>query len=485
MSQFTTADQEQIQIHGLNSAEIEKQLQQFQQGFPYINITRPADISDGIQKLSDEDINWYINIYDSEASNYNIMKFVPASGAATRMFKDLYEYLSTGTMNQTTQTVLDNISQFAFYRVLEQVLSPNPSPTEIISKLITEAGLNYGKKPKALIPFHNYNDQFILTALEEHLTEGAQYAKSKDKVKIHFTVSAEHKKDFERLLSATLPRYEKVFDVKYEISLSEQKQSTDTIAVNPDNTPFRDSDGRLVFRPSGHGALIENLNNQDADLIFIKNIDNVCLAQHRTNTIKYKKALAGMLIRLQQKIKEFLTMLDEGVQCLPDIRSFIKNELYQENISDSQDPEYYRNILNRPMRICGMIRNIGAPGGGPFWTLDANGQESLQIVESSQIAPDARTIMEKASFFNPVDLVCWTTDYQGNKFDLKEYIDSNTGFISEKSSFGKPLKAMERPGLWNGAMSKWNTIFVEVPQDTFSPVKTVSDLLSAGHKEKM
>ena len=309
------------------------------------------------------------------------------------------------------------------------------------------------------------------------MVEGAQYATSNGIVNIHFTVSPEHIAGFDDLLAKILLEFESKFGVKYNISKSVQKPQTDTIAVNIDNTPFRNDDGSLLFRPAGHGALIENLGDIDGDLIFIKNIDNVCPDDARDDTIAHKKRLAGLAMQIQKQIFEYLRAMDAGMADADEIVAFINQNL---GIVLRADDDL-RTILNRPLRVCGIIKNTGEPGGGPFWVRGADGMHSLQIVEPGQIAPENINILKNGEFFSPTDLVCMPCDYLGNKFDLTQYVDPTAGFISEKSKNGRALRAMERPGLWNGAMAKWNTVFVETPLNTFTPVKVVSDLMGAGH----
>lgn len=478
---FSDKDLQQIQSHGLTINEIENQIEKFQSGFPFIDIVKPAQINDGIYECPESDCEKYIQRYEDFAESHNVLKFVPASGAATRMFKDLFDFVSTGIHNETSKKTIDNITEFAFYDELKQFITPNTSDKEIIEHILTNIGLGYGNKPKGLVKFHKYSDK-SKTPVEEHLTEGKDYAKSGgNNVNIHFTISPEHRNGFIELLNSVVPEYENKYGLKYNISLSEQKNSTDTIAVNPDNTLFRNTDGSLLFRPAGHGALIANLNDLDADLIFIKNIDNVTTDYLRADTIKYKKVLAGILVDLQKQIFDLLKSDESDIEIY---HEFITNKL-NIKLDKKLELKEYKKILNRPLRVCGVVKNTGAPGGGPFWVKDNNGIVSLQIVESSQIAPESKDIMKTSSFFNPVDLVCATKDYNGNKFNLNEYIDENTGFISEKSKNGAPLRAMERPGLWNGAMAKWNTILVVVPCTTFTPVKVVTDLLSAPHQIKI
>ena len=476
MIEFSNDDILQIEQHGLTPDAVAAQLDAFARGFAFSDIVAPATAGDGVIQLDAEMRRHYIDIYEQYQRTHSVVKFVPASGAATRMFRDLFEFLNTGARNTVTDAVLNNLSRFAFYDDLKKFLPDTPTDTDIIERIVTDAGLKYGHMPKALIKFHRYADG-ARTALAEHLDEGAEYARGADGVNIHFTVSPEHRAGFEELLHRLVPEYSARYGVQYNIELSYQKSSTDTIAVNPDNTPFRDADGRLLFRPAGHGALIENLNEIDADLIFIKNIDNVCAASHRGDTIEYKSALAGYLVMLQSKIFDYL---NNTTAPLGDVIQFINDNLGVRLSRDATRADCNR-ILSRPLRVCGVVRNTGAPGGGPFWVRAADGTISLQIVESAQIAPDARDIMNTSQYFNPVDLVCATRDASGRHIDLIQFVDENTGFISEKSAGGRPLRAMERPGLWNGAMAGWNTVFIEVPPTTFTPVKVVADLLSAPH----
>lgn len=350
---------------------------------------------------------------------------------------------------------------------------------QIVAAIVGE-GLGYGSKPKGLVTFHAYPEG-ARKAVEEHLAEGAAYAASNGRVRIHFTVSPEHMEGFRSLLAEKVPAYEERYGVRYDISFSVQKPSTDTIAVNPDNTPFRQEDGSLLFRPAGHGALIENLNEIDADIVFIKNIDNVTTDARRGDTIRCKKLLAGLLLELQERSFEYLKALEVGGAELEPIAAFIENELCVK-LPKNYDIALLKRILDRPIRLCGMVRNEGEPGGGPFWVKNADGTESLQIAESSQIAPEDLPLMRQATHFNPVDLVCGVKNSKGEHFDLRRHTDPATGFISSKSAGGRELRAQELPGLWNGAMADWNTVFVDVPVSTFSPVKVVQDLLREQHR---
>ncbi len=429
--------------------------------------------------LSDAEAAAAAERYERAAAGLSVVKFVPASGAATRMFKELFEFVNDGKRGKGIDTLLENIGKFAFWPELKALLPAGADDRTIVSAIVNE-GLGYGRKPKGLVTFHAYPEG-ARKAVEEHLVEGAVYAAANGVAKIHFTVSPEHIEGFQELLAAKVPVYEKRFGIRYDISFSVQKPSTDTIAVNPDNTPFRQDDGTLLFRPAGHGALIENLNEIDADVVFIKNIDNVTTDAQRGDTIRYKKVLAGILLDLQERAFEYLKALEVGGAELEPIVEFIEKRLCVK-LPGSYDSAMLRAVLDRPIRVCGMVRNEGEPGGGPFWVGNPDGTQSLQIAESSQIGPDDLPLMRSATHFNPVDLVCGMKNSKGVRFDLRRYTDPSTGFISSKSSGGRDLRAQELPGLWNGAMAKWNTVFVDVPITTFSPVKVVQDLLRPQHQ---
>ncbi|MFI3266476.1 MAG: DUF4301 family protein [Rikenellaceae bacterium] len=488
---FTTDDLQQIESYGIDIKTVEDQIDKFCNGFPFLNVEKAAVNGEGILINDQAKTQELINLYQSKVNDLKIVKFIPASGAATRMFKDLYSFLDSDKMNSATETTIDKIQNFAFYKSLKATLSEEPCAREIIEKIIEPQGLEYGSLPKALIEFHNY-EKGARTAFEEHFCEGAQYAASKDNaVNLHFTVSPEHKSRFVALAEKITSSLEAAYGVKYNVSYSEQLESTNTIAVNNDNTPFRNSDGTLLFRPAGHGALIANLDAIDADLIFIKNIDNVAPDSLKADTIKYKKILAGTLLEVQGKCFDYLNKLDQSPKCgklLKEIEAFIEQDLMYKVSSDVKELEgellstALRTILERPIRVCGMVRNEGEAGGGPFWVLNGDGSKSLQIAEPSQIAPDKAHLLTDGTHFNPVDLVCATKNYKGEKYELQKYVDPQTGFISGKSKDGRELKALELPGLWNGAMSNWNTLFVEVPVSTFSPVKSVVDLLRPQHQ---
>lgn len=484
---FTEKDTEQITAHQLTSERVQAQLESFKQGFDPLPVIEPAVVANGITQLSEEKVKRLTEHYD-KATTGRVVKFVPASGAATRMFKDLFEYVNEDKKSKQIEQLLEQLSDFAFYDELLKYVTPQSDPHKIIDAIINK-GLHYGAKPKGQILFHKYPLE-NRTAVEEHLVEGASYARSGANVNIHFTVSPEHQAGFEELIGRVLEKYEDRFGVHYNISYSQQKSSTDTIAVNLDNTPFRNADGSLLFRPAGHGALIENLGAIDADIIFVKNIDNITTDRLRENTTTYKKVLAAILLDIQSQTFSLLRELDGGAnnELTTKIETFVTSTLCfklpktYDALASEKKVAYLRSVLDRPIRICGMVRNDGEPGGGPFWVERKDGAQSLQIAESSQIAPDKAHLMKSATHFNPVDLVCGVKNYKGQKFDLTKYVDASTCFISNKSKDGRDLKAMELPGLWNGAMADRNTIFVETPLSTFTPVKVVTDLLREQHR---
>lgn len=494
---LTQEDKEFLAKKGISEEKLNSQLECFKTGFPWLKLAGAASPGKGITIPSDAEKAEYLKAWDLYLEgDGKVLKFVPASGAASRMFKNLFEYLDNEEKTDFIKKFEDNLDKFAFIDDLKAAIAKNggdDNTKTAVANLLGEEGLSYGKLPKGLLKFHKYEDG-PRTPVEEHLVEGALYAGGKNGVvNVHFTVSPEHRPLFEALVEKVVPKYEEKFGIKYSVSFSEQKSSTDTVAANPDNTPFRGKDGKILFRPGGHGALIENLNDLDADIIFIKNIDNVVPDRLKPETVEYKKLIAGVLVDKQAKAFEYIKVLDSGVythENLEEIIRFLRDELSCRNpeLSQLEDAElaiYLRKKLNRPMRVCGMVKNVGEPGGGPFLAYNQDGTISLQILESSQIDTanaEYLAMFQNGTHFNPVDLVCAVKDYQGNKFDLTQYVDPQTGFISSKSKDGKELKALELPGLWNGAMSDWNTIFVEVSLGTFNPVKTVNDLLREQHQ---
>ncbi|MFI3295138.1 MAG: DUF4301 family protein [Rikenellaceae bacterium] len=479
---FTEKDYQQIAAKGLTPQQVEQQVNNFVTGFPFLDIDRAACVGDGIVSLDEAKAAEYAQRYESvlQGGGIEIEKFVPASGAATRMFKDIFEAVGSAQQNRVSQQTLDNIEKFAFVGELRECGVDFSDPQALLSAIV-EQPLGYGKKPKALIKFHGDGAQGR-TALEEQMVEGALYGATNDKpVNIHITVSPEHLPLFEAKVGETLEQYQNRYGVSYNISYSTQKSSTDTVAVDLENQPFRTGSGELLFRPSGHGALLENLSQIDADLIFIKTIDNVQPDHLKYDTVLYKKALAGMAIDVQQKIFDYIRSIDSGDADPEQVINFVEQNLGY-RIGESTSFDHLREILNRPLRVCGMVRNEGEPGGGPFWVKSSDGSLSLQIAESSQISADQKSLMSGATHFNPVDLICMTRDIRGEKFVLSDFRDDATGFVSQKSFEGRSLQAQELPGLWNGAMARWNTVFVEVPISTFSPVKILTDLLRPQHQ---
>ena len=476
---FTEQDLKQIAAHGLTVEAVERQIENFRKGFPSLQVVSAASPSDGIVVLTTEQAAQYAAQYEGRDASVTVAKFVPASGAATRMFKELFEFVNEDKRGKGIDTLLQNIEKFAFYPELKQVVEDFADEKAVVSAIIKQ-GLGYGSLPKGLVTFHAYENG-ARKAVEEHLVEGALYGAANGVVRLHFTVSPEHEDAFRALLAERTAKYEALFGVKYDISFSQQKSSTDTIAVNPDNTPFRTDSGELLFRPAGHGALLENLNDIDASIIFVKNIDNVTTDALRADTVLYKKALAGLLLELQSETFAQLAALKSGAADLAAVADFVQSKLCVK-LPENYDAALLEKLLSRPIRVCGMVRNEGEPGGGPFWVANADGTQTLQIAESSQIAAEDMHLMKDATHFNPVDLVCGVYAADGTKYNLLDYTDPATGFISSKSSGGRDLRAQELPGLWNGAMADWNTIFVDVPISTFSPVKVVQDLLRPQHQ---
>jgi len=504
---LTEQDIRQIAEKGITEKQIEQQLEQFKTGFPFLRLEAAASIGRGIMKPTDDEEKDYHKAWeDYKAQGKKIVKFVPASGAASRMFKNMFAFLDAPYDAPTTDFEKDffaHLECFAFFSELDKVCKENEGKgareladegkyKAVVANMLQPKGLNYGQLPKGLLLFHNYPDG-PRTPMEEHLVEGAMYAASNGEAHVHFTVSHEHLDLFKKKVNEKAGGLARKLGVEFDISFSEQKPSTDTIAANSDNTPFRNDDGSLLFRPGGHGALIENLNEIDADVIYIKNIDNVVPDRLKPTTVESKQTLAGILVKLQQRAFNYLRLIDSGTYShsqLIEIVHFLQRDLCcrKPDIKELEDAElviYLKEKLNRPMRVCGVVKNVGEPGGGPFLTYNQDGTISLQILESSQIDTTNEQYVEmfrKGTHFNPVDLVCAVRDYKGQPFNLPDYVDRTTGFISSKSKGGKELRALELPGLWNGAMSDWNTVFVEVPLLTFNPVKTVNDLLREQHQ---
>ncbi len=507
---FNEQDLAQLAHHGISPETAAAQLQRFATGFPYLALGGSATTDAGIQSLTTEHQHDAVERWRQYlADGGEVAKFVPASGAASRMFKDLFAFVngsdSTAAPGSPVAKLLAGLDALPFaaelnataqrlYGLDTKDLLAAGRQKDIISAIISPEGMNYGALPKAMLTFHRYDsDSTTRIPLEEHLAEGAQTAATNGTVNLHFTVSADHRKLFEDKIAAVQPAMEQKFGVHYNISLSEQKPSTDTIAATLDNQPFRTDSGSLVFRPGGHGALIANLGDMDSAVVFIKNIDNVVPDSLRQPTVHYKQVLAGTLILAHDRITSALKQLRSGQYTDADLAqmvSFLRTTLCTQapeldTLSGSDLATYLEGKFNRPLRVCGMVRNDGEPGGGPFLARNPDGSISPQILESTQIDtanPAYAAMMSQATHFNPVDLVCYIKDIDGNRFDLNNFVDPNTGFISSKSLGGRDLRALELPGLWNGAMSNWNTIFVEVPTETFNPVKTVNDLLRPAHQ---
>jgi len=491
----------QFRSKGIAREQVEEQIEYFRKGFPFLALDRPATAGDGILVLHPEELCALAGQFDAAVQGKRLLKFVPASGAASRMFKDLFEFLQDGEVpSAAVRTVLSRLEDFAFYKDLMQVATNGvgaevkPNAKEVIRAIVSDQGLGYGSLPKALLKFHRYGEQGR-TAFEEHCVEGVLYARNDDDtVDLHFTVSPEHLSRFEELVPLVTKRLSEQYGVAFRIGFSQQKPSTDTVAVGSDNAPFRSGDGSILFRPGGHGALLDNLGDLDADVVFVKTVDNVLPDRLKGDVVLYKKALTTLLLQLEEKCFGWMHTLASGPATEDTLRqaaAFLADHFaFPDTPSFRQLPGDQRQVilmehLDRPLRVCGMVRNEGEPGGGPFWVRQQDGSVSLQIAESSQIDfsdPAQKAIAEGATHFNPVDLVCSLKNFQGERFDLRAFRDPLTGFISSKSKDGKPLKALELPGLWNGAMAFWNTVFVEVPISTFVPVKTVLDLLRPQHQ---
>jgi hypothetical protein len=513
---LTKTDLEQIAALGISPETIEKQINDFINGYPFTRLAAAATKDNGIRSFNEKEIHELITNFERTSKDLRLVKFVPASGAATRMFKHLFEFREIAGNKEEEEKLLaardfnspwyffQNLEKFAFFDDLKKIMSRGGYDISeclkkeeyalILDYVMTPKGLNYGNLPKGVLKFHHYGT-FSRTSAGEHLVEGAHYCADRSKhVSVHLTVSPEHLSNFKDLIAYVQPYYESMFGVTYHVAFSVQKPSTDTIAVDLNNEPFREKDGSLVFRPGGHGALIENLGELDADIVFIKNIDNVVPDRLKAETYRYKKLIGGLLMQLQSKAFTFLRALDkkpptEGA--ITEAVSFCEQQLSLtfpadfDHWEESKKVLHLKQLLDRPIRVCGMVKNEGEPGGGPFWVKNRQGEVSLQIVESSQIDlknPEQKKIFESSTHFNPVDLVCSLKNYKGENFDLHRFIDPSTGFISVKSKDGRQLKALELPGLWNGAMAHWITVFVEVPIITFNPVKIVNDLLREQHQ---
>lgn len=515
---LTDQDIKQLAERGISQEQVKEQFHTLKKGIPHVDLRKAASQENGIIVLTLAEQETLVQKFESKKSSLALLKFTPASGAATRMFKFLFEFFedydnSDGSINAyinkrgvpELRLFFVGIDSFPFFKKVRKRLKKKYSKKEstdidvnrlrFVNMMLAEDELNFGKRPKGLFPFHAYKNH-VATAFEEHLFEAALYATNDNIARLHFTISTEHQQRFERQFEKRKTYIKKKTGVDFDISYSSQAASTDTIAVNSKNEVLRDSNGALIFRPGGHGALINNLNNQEADIIFIKNIDNVVVNKYKEEVAFYKKVLAGKLLELQEQSFKFLRQLySENVnnQTIDASANFLQDELCTKlstdfkKFSNNYKIEYLAELLDRPLRVCGMVKNEGEPGGGPFWVKHENGVESLQIIESVQINTKnerQRKIVEEATHFNPVDIVCGVKNYKGEKFNLLQYVDKKAGFIATKSYEDQKIKALEHPGLWNGGMAHWNTIFIEVPLVTFNPVKTVNDLLKPAHQVK-
>ncbi|MCX2718261.1 DUF4301 family protein [Lentiprolixibacter aurantiacus] len=511
MIEFLENDLKQMEEMGVTQQKVLKQIETFMEGIPYTRLERAAVVGDGILRFTNEESAQLVKAFEKAAESLETLKFVPASGAASRMFKALFHFLQAfnpgketleeyleRTADNDIRVFTENLERFPFYQNIlditdEQFAESGRALLHFIHRMLDASGLNYDFYPKGLLPFHQY-ESHVATAFEEHLREAADYASAGGNGKLHFTISPQHEDLFKDTYAEIKDRIEKETGTHFDVGYSFQKPATDTIAVTPENEPFRQADGTLLFRPGGHGALIENLNEQEADIIFIKNIDNVAVPSVARESGASKKLLAGVLLNIQEKAFRYAAMLEgpalSGEQ-VQEIRDFLIKELnvrFSDNYSSfslGEQLDILRDKINRPIRVCGMVRNEGEPGGGPYWVRDPRNHVSLQIVESAQadLADDEQKhIFHEATHFNPVDLVCGVRNHRGEKYNLLNFVDTDQGFIAEKTKDGKPLKALELPGLWNGAMAYWNTVFVEVPLLTFNPVKTVNDLLKPAHQ---
>jgi len=519
MIKLSAKDREQLAARGISEEQLQEQLKIHRAGISYARLDRPVSVGDGLLSLPENMLPGLSELARQAADEGRLSKFVPASGAASRMFRSPMAVLENSTIGNLDDLrkqsdegdsnaadvakLLDNLPRFAFMPALvESLASEGLEPDELLSRgdfrpilehLLTSRGLGYASLPKALLAFHIYPDG-SRTALEEQLVEAAEQVTDQHGVyRLHFTVSPVHQPAIAALCAEAAGRLHSR-GLKTNVTFSAQKQSTDTIASDPDGNPFRDDEGRFFFRPGGHGALIENLNECGGDVVLIKNIDNVLHDRVKAPTHQYMAALIGYLVFLQSRIFQLLNRLVDGDRdpvLLQEAAGTIDSELSAglagdfEHLAADRQAQLLQNRLNRPLRICGMVKNIGEPGGGPFWVRQPDGTTSLQIVESAQVdRSDAgqAEILASSGYFNPVDLVCGIRDHRGNPFDLDRFVDRRAVFISNKSHQGRDLQALELPGLWNGAMAHWNTVFIETPITTFSPVKTVLDLLKPDHQ---
>ncbi len=519
-SGFSETDRKAIGLLGIDEDRLLDQLRVFRADSAHLRLEKPCTVGDGIERLAEGAKTRFLEVYQGAADAGRFTKFVPASGAATRMFDCLFKALGRNPEElrrwvdspgvgeipegEAFATFIRGVERFAFYPAWREAVARGGDDLDAclaqgryhraLNFLLKGDGLGFGGLPKALIPFHRYGDE-VRTALEEHLVEAARYVRDAGGLcRVHFTVSVEHEERFRRFLERVVCGYESRFQCRFRVGLSCQDPRTNTLAVDLDNQPFRADDGRLVFRPAGHGALLGNLNRLGGDLVYIKNVDNVVPDPWKRATVRWKKILGGYLVELQGEVYRYLEQLEEGGagdDLLERVRAFVENRLgtrLSRRAWEGSRRERCRRLvelLDRPLRVCGMVRNVGEPGGGPFWVRDRDGACSLQIVEKAQVRmddPDQAAVWNRSTHFNPVDIVCALRDRRGCPYDLTRFVDREAVFITTKSMAGRDLKALELPGLWNGSMARWNTVFVEVPRVTFNPVKTVNDLLRPEHQ---
>ncbi|GAA4950041.1 hypothetical protein GCM10023314_24270 [Algibacter agarivorans] len=513
---FSEKDIQQIENKGISIEQVNAQTSRLKNGMSYSHLVAAATIGRGIESYNEDEIQDFIELYEKKQDALSIVKFVPASGAATRMFKFLFQFLKNFKPAKESiedyaekyndaliKPFFDSLKAFPFYNaVISKVkeihsdfesLSEGEKHLEFVKTMLDKKGLNYSFLPKGLLPFHKYGN-IAITAFQEHLFESTLYASSNNNSNLHFTVSEKHHKYFIEELNRINEELVKQTKTNFNVTFSYQKETTETVALTPKGTIYRNEDDSILFRPAGHGALLENLNELNNDLIFIKNIDNIVVSDKNIEVSNYKKLLAGVLLEAQQKTFSYLKKLDEVNLTETDFKVMVLFLRYRLNVSVTPDFDkftsqektvYLREKLNRPIRVCGMVKNQGEPGGGPFWVKDENDNVSLQIVEFAQIdfrRKNQQSLVYKATHFNPTDLVCGVKNYKGEKFNLKDFVDLEAAFITMKTQNGVDIKALELPGLWNGSMAYWNSIFVEVPLKTFNPVKTVNDLLKPEHQ---
>jgi len=499
---FSPQDLRRIAEQGISPAEARAQLERLARGPHYANLERPCRAGDGIRRLSPEELARLGARWETEAAKGRGMKFVPASGAGSRMFQSFSKILH-GEDDPAAKAAMHELRRFPFYEALRDAMAATGLSLDnclndqdyqaVASFLLTEKGLNYASLPKALVLFHHYPEG-SRTPLEEHLVEAAAYLKdSQGRCRLHFTVSEEHLPIVKAFFQKIQTHYQ-TGGTRYEVDFSIQKKSTDTLAADRQNLPFRDRNGELVFRPAGHGALLQNLEASGGDIVFLKNIDNVSPEGGSFEAVAYKKAMAGYLLEIQETCFAYLRRLEHGALTAAEaaeIEAFVSSTLsatlppdWPERDAAAREHWMFER-LHRPLRVAAMVPNQGEPGGAPFWVEEPGIGFSIQVIESAQVDrrdPEQERLFRSSSHFNPVDLVCGIRDYRGRPFALADFVDAEAGFLSEKSYEGRPLRALELPGLWNGGMARWNTVFVETPAKTFTPVKKAEDLLRPDHR---